>query len=135
MLGPQAGTIGCVGVAPNLQGRGIGTAMVARASDHHPAGYPTRLDQPKATLVQTLATHALCRVNGLTVPACRCRRGSGGPGGHANTSGGRAGDGLACASMIGLDPATNWSSAAPSTSRAGNGSPAARLISPAVGSS
>jgi GNAT superfamily N-acetyltransferase len=32
MLGPEAGTIGCVGVAPPLQGRGIGTAMVIRAS-------------------------------------------------------------------------------------------------------
>jgi ribosomal protein S18 acetylase RimI-like enzyme len=32
MLGPAAGTIGCVGVAPQLQGRGIGTALVARAS-------------------------------------------------------------------------------------------------------
>jgi aryl-alcohol dehydrogenase-like predicted oxidoreductase len=55
--------------------------------------------------------------------------------GHANTSGGGAGDGLACASVMGLDPATNRSSAAPSTSRAGNGSAAARLISPAIGSS
>lgn len=33
MLGPDAGTIGCVGVAPAWQGRGIGTAMVARASE------------------------------------------------------------------------------------------------------
>jgi ribosomal protein S18 acetylase RimI-like enzyme len=32
MLGPAAGTIGCVGVAPPLHGRGIGTAMVIRAS-------------------------------------------------------------------------------------------------------
>jgi ribosomal protein S18 acetylase RimI-like enzyme len=32
MLGPAAGTIGCVGVAPPLHGRGIGTAMVSRAS-------------------------------------------------------------------------------------------------------
>lgn len=32
MLGPAAGTIGCVGVAPQLQGRGIGTALVTRAS-------------------------------------------------------------------------------------------------------
>lgn len=32
MLGPAAGTIGCVGVAPHLQGHGIGTGMVARAS-------------------------------------------------------------------------------------------------------
>jgi beta-N-acetylhexosaminidase len=32
MLGPAAGTIGCVGVAPPLQGRGIGSAMVIRAS-------------------------------------------------------------------------------------------------------
>jgi beta-N-acetylhexosaminidase len=32
MLGPAAGTIGCVGVAPPLHGRGIGTAMVTRAS-------------------------------------------------------------------------------------------------------
>ena len=32
MLGPAAGTIGCVGVAPPRQGRGIGTAMVIRAS-------------------------------------------------------------------------------------------------------
>ena len=32
MLGPAAGTIGCVGVAPPLQGRGIGTALVTRAS-------------------------------------------------------------------------------------------------------
>jgi ribosomal protein S18 acetylase RimI-like enzyme len=33
MLGPDAGTIGCVGVAPHQQRRGIGTAMVARASE------------------------------------------------------------------------------------------------------
>lgn len=33
MLGPDAGTIGCVGVAPAWQGRGIGTAMVVRASE------------------------------------------------------------------------------------------------------
>src|SRR5262249_6545814 len=32
MLGPAAGTIGCVGVAPPLQRRGIGTALVTRAS-------------------------------------------------------------------------------------------------------
>jgi ribosomal protein S18 acetylase RimI-like enzyme len=32
MLGPAAGTIGCVGVAPSLHGRGIGTALVVRAS-------------------------------------------------------------------------------------------------------
>ena len=32
MLGPAAGTIGCVGVASPLHGRGIGTAMVTRAS-------------------------------------------------------------------------------------------------------
>ena len=32
MLGPAAGTIGCVGVAPQLHGRGIGTALVIRAS-------------------------------------------------------------------------------------------------------
>jgi GNAT superfamily N-acetyltransferase len=32
MLGPAAGTIGCVGVAPPLHGQGIGTAMVVRAS-------------------------------------------------------------------------------------------------------
>jgi GNAT superfamily N-acetyltransferase len=32
MLGAAAGTIGCVGVAPPLQGRGIGTALVTRAS-------------------------------------------------------------------------------------------------------
>jgi ribosomal protein S18 acetylase RimI-like enzyme len=33
MLGPDAGTIGCVGVAPHRQEHGIGTAMVARASE------------------------------------------------------------------------------------------------------
>jgi ribosomal protein S18 acetylase RimI-like enzyme len=33
MLGPAAGTIGCVGVAAPLQGRGIGTALVAGASE------------------------------------------------------------------------------------------------------
>jgi beta-N-acetylhexosaminidase len=33
MLGPMAGTIGCVGVADEAQGRGIGTAMVTRASE------------------------------------------------------------------------------------------------------
>jgi ribosomal protein S18 acetylase RimI-like enzyme len=33
LLGPAAGTIGCVGVAPPWQGRGIGTAMVARATE------------------------------------------------------------------------------------------------------
>jgi len=32
MLGPAAGTIGCVGVAPSLHGQGIGTALVVRAS-------------------------------------------------------------------------------------------------------
>ena len=32
MLGPAAGTIGCVGVTPPLHGRGIGTALVTRAS-------------------------------------------------------------------------------------------------------
>ncbi|HEY6276427.1 MAG TPA: GNAT family N-acetyltransferase [Streptosporangiaceae bacterium] len=33
MLGPAAATIGCVGVAPHMEGRGIGTALVARASE------------------------------------------------------------------------------------------------------
>ena len=33
MLGPAAGTIGCVGVAAPMQGRGIGTALVAGASE------------------------------------------------------------------------------------------------------
>jgi len=33
MLGPMTGTIGCVGVADDLQGRGVGSAMVARASE------------------------------------------------------------------------------------------------------
>jgi ribosomal protein S18 acetylase RimI-like enzyme len=33
LLGPMAGTIGCVGVAGHAQDRGIGTAMVARASE------------------------------------------------------------------------------------------------------
>jgi beta-N-acetylhexosaminidase len=33
ILGPAAGTIGCVGVAAPRQGEGIGTAMVARASE------------------------------------------------------------------------------------------------------
>jgi beta-N-acetylhexosaminidase len=33
LLGPDAGTIGCVGVAPRQQGHGIGTAMVTRASE------------------------------------------------------------------------------------------------------
>jgi predicted N-acetyltransferase YhbS len=33
MLGPAAGTIGCVGVAPPWEGRGIGTALVVRASE------------------------------------------------------------------------------------------------------
>ena len=32
MLGPAAGTIGCVGVATPLHGQGIGTALVVRAS-------------------------------------------------------------------------------------------------------
>ena len=32
MLGPNAGTIGCVGVAPSLHEQGIGTALVVRAS-------------------------------------------------------------------------------------------------------
>jgi GNAT superfamily N-acetyltransferase len=32
VLGPAAGTIGCVGVAPPLHGQGIGTALVVRAS-------------------------------------------------------------------------------------------------------
>jgi beta-N-acetylhexosaminidase len=33
ILGPAAGTIGCVGVAAPRQGEGIGTALVARASE------------------------------------------------------------------------------------------------------
>ena len=33
MLGPAAAIIGCVGVAPYMEGRGIGTALVARASE------------------------------------------------------------------------------------------------------
>jgi len=33
MLGPAAAVISCVGVAPRAQGRGIGTALVARASE------------------------------------------------------------------------------------------------------
>lgn len=33
MLGPAAATISCVGVAPHMEGRGIGTALVARASE------------------------------------------------------------------------------------------------------
>ncbi len=33
MLGPRCGAIGCVGVAPDAEGRGIGSAMVARASE------------------------------------------------------------------------------------------------------
>ena len=33
LLGPRAGTIGCVGVAPPAQGSGVGSAMVARASE------------------------------------------------------------------------------------------------------
>ena len=33
MLGRAAATINCVGVAPHVQGRGIGTALVARASE------------------------------------------------------------------------------------------------------
>jgi beta-N-acetylhexosaminidase len=33
MLGPAAGTIGCPGVAPPVQGRGIGTALVVGASE------------------------------------------------------------------------------------------------------
>jgi beta-N-acetylhexosaminidase len=33
MLGPEAGTIGCVGVATEAQGAGVGSAMVARASE------------------------------------------------------------------------------------------------------
>jgi len=33
MLGPAAATISCVGVAPHLQGQGIGTALVVRASE------------------------------------------------------------------------------------------------------
>lgn len=32
VLGPAAGTISCVGVAPPLHGQGIGTALVVRAS-------------------------------------------------------------------------------------------------------
>jgi beta-N-acetylhexosaminidase len=32
MLGPDVGTIGCVGVTPRLHGRGIGTALVVHAS-------------------------------------------------------------------------------------------------------
>jgi beta-N-acetylhexosaminidase len=33
MLGPMSGTIGCVGVADDHQGRGVGSAMVAHASE------------------------------------------------------------------------------------------------------
>jgi ribosomal protein S18 acetylase RimI-like enzyme len=33
LLGPAAATISCVGVAPHVEGRGIGTALVARASE------------------------------------------------------------------------------------------------------
>jgi beta-N-acetylhexosaminidase len=33
MFGPAAGAIGCAGVAPRVQGHGIGTALVARASE------------------------------------------------------------------------------------------------------
>lgn len=33
ILGPDTGTIGCVGVTPSRQGQGIGTALVARASE------------------------------------------------------------------------------------------------------
>jgi beta-N-acetylhexosaminidase len=33
MLGPEAGTIGCVGVAAPARGAGVGSAMVARASE------------------------------------------------------------------------------------------------------
>jgi GNAT superfamily N-acetyltransferase len=33
LLGARAGTIGCVGVADHAQGQGIGSAMVARASE------------------------------------------------------------------------------------------------------
>lgn len=33
MLGPAAATISCVGVAPRMEGRGVGTALVARASE------------------------------------------------------------------------------------------------------
>jgi GNAT superfamily N-acetyltransferase len=33
MLGADAGTIGCVGVAPTARGAGLGSAMVARASE------------------------------------------------------------------------------------------------------
>jgi GNAT superfamily N-acetyltransferase len=33
VLGPAAGTVGCVGVAPPLHGQGIGTALVVRASE------------------------------------------------------------------------------------------------------
>jgi ribosomal protein S18 acetylase RimI-like enzyme len=32
-LGPDTGTIGCVGVAPHRQERGVGTAMAACASE------------------------------------------------------------------------------------------------------
>jgi beta-N-acetylhexosaminidase len=33
LLGPEAGTIGCVGVAARARGAGVGSAMVARASE------------------------------------------------------------------------------------------------------
>jgi len=33
LLGPRTGTIGCVGVADQVQGRGVGSAMVALASE------------------------------------------------------------------------------------------------------
>jgi beta-N-acetylhexosaminidase len=50
MLGPAAGTIGCVGVAPPLHGRGIGTALVTghRNSCHRPAPVPATSAGPPA---------------------------------------------------------------------------------------
>jgi GNAT superfamily N-acetyltransferase len=33
LLGADSGAIACVGVAPSAQGRGVGSAMVARASE------------------------------------------------------------------------------------------------------
>ena len=54
MLGRAAATINCVGVAPRVQGRGIGTALVARASGNpsrpRRRHLPHQLDRPRVVL-------------------------------------------------------------------------------------
>jgi hypothetical protein len=60
--------------------------------------------------------------------------GSGSGNGRPKVPGGGSGDGLADSSVSGRAPATKRPRSAPSMTRAGNGSAAARLVSSATGS-